>query len=157
MFQIPEFRVWDSRYNNMYYVNSENPHLCLVFSNSNWSLEETMTAYKIVTSHRKEGYALMRATDQVYTAEDGHTGDIIFEGDVVKQRTEIIAGDPFLTTDITGVVVMLEGEWVIDTGMTARPLFSEVATNEKCGNVFEHRDIWEELYDRYVQLNKESD
>ncbi|MGC8362918.1 YopX family protein [Bacillus subtilis] len=157
MFQIPEFRVWDDRYDKMFYVNKRNPNISLEFSSNGWSLEDAKTACLITTSHRKERSALMRATDQVYTAEDGYMGDTIFEGDVVKQRTEIIAGDPFLTTDITGVVVMLEGEWVIDTGMTARPLFSEVATNEKCGNVFEHRDIWEELYDRYVQLNKESD
>uniref|UniRef100_UPI003F68DAF6 YopX family protein n=1 Tax=Streptococcus pluranimalium TaxID=82348 RepID=UPI003F68DAF6 len=72
----------------------------------------------------------------------------IFEGDIVKTtrfvgRADEVGGFYEYDKEITGVVKMLEGCWVIDTGNNAVDLWSEIDENEVLGNIHEKPDLME--------------
>lgn len=68
----------------------------------------------------------------------------IFEGDIVRQvRTQPITENE----TITGVVIMIEGAWLImnDCEQLASDLWSETDENEIIGNIYENRELLEAI------------
>lgn len=73
----------------------------------------------------------------------------IFEGDIVRTtrflgRADEIGGFYEYEKDYLGVVKVLEGSWVIDTGSDAVNLWSEIDENEVLGNIYENRELLED-------------
>ena len=71
-------------------------------------------------------------------------GKEIFEGDIVRQvRTQPITENE----TITGVVIMIEGAWLImnDCEQLASYLWSETDENEIIGNIYENREFLEAI------------
>ncbi|WP_144511552.1 YopX family protein [Bacillus sp. FJAT-22090] len=77
-----------------------------------------------------------------YTGIDSENGVEIFEGDIVKQE-ETLFGVVDTDLEITGVVKMLEGCWVIDSGEDSVHLWSETACNQILGNIYETSELME--------------
>lgn len=75
-------------------------------------------------------------------------GKEIFEGDIVRTtrflgRADEIGGFYEYEKDYLGVVKVLEGAWVIDTGSDAVDLWSEIDENEVLGNIYENLELLE--------------
>mgnify|MGYP001738758570 CR=1 FL=1 len=88
--------------------------------------------------HSAEDLVLMQSTG----LKDKNDKEI-FEGDIVRQvRTQPITENE----TITGVVIMIEGAWLImnDCEQLASYLWSETDENEIIGNVYENRELLEE-------------
>ena len=73
----------------------------------------------------------------------------IFEGDIVRTtrflgRADEIGGFYEYEKDYLGVVKVLEGSWVIDTGSDAVNLWSEIDENEVLGNIYESLELLED-------------
>ncbi len=71
-------------------------------------------------------------------------GKEVFEGDIVRQvRTQPITENE----TITGVVIMIEGAWLImnDCEQLASYLWSETDENEIIGNVYENTELLEAI------------
>lgn len=73
----------------------------------------------------------------------------IFEGDIVRTtrflgRADEIGGFYEYEKDYLGVVKVLEGSWVIDTGSDAVNLWSEIDENEVLGNIYENLELLED-------------
>lgn len=86
-----------------------------------------------------EDLVLMQSTGLV-----DKNGKEIFEGDVVRQvRTQPTTENE----TITGVVTMIEGAWLImnDCEQLASYLWSETDENEIIGNIYENRELLEDL------------
>ena len=67
-------------------------------------------------------------------------GKEIFEGDIVRTtrffgRADEIGGFYEYEKDYVGVVKVLEGSWVIDTGIVAVRFWSEIDESEVLGNI----------------------
>lgn len=76
-------------------------------------------------------------------------GKEIFEGDIVRTtrflgRADEIGGFYEYEKDYLGVVKVLEGSWVIDTGSDAVDLWSEIDENEVIGNIYENPELLED-------------
>ncbi|UPI13442.1 hypothetical protein [Bacillus phage SBSphiJ7] len=139
MTHYPYLRVWDSRQHHMYYLDDLDPDTLLM--NTELFIEISSEGWKL----KEKGYgtivtdlagALMVGTDQFDTGDRELTkGDRIYANDIVLQE-EQAPGNPTGILKIIGIVKMLDGAWVIDTGSEAVPLFSETATNTILGDVF---------------------
>ncbi|HES9555866.1 TPA: hypothetical protein VPL04_001926 [Streptococcus pneumoniae] len=75
-------------------------------------------------------------------------GKEIFEGDIVRTtrflgRADEIGGFYEYEKDYVGVVKVLEGSWVIDTGSVAVRLWSEIDESEVLGNIYENPELLE--------------
>ncbi|CJN74134.1 YopX family protein [Streptococcus pneumoniae] len=73
-------------------------------------------------------------------------GKEIFEGDIVRTtrflgRADEIGGFYEYEKDYVGVVKVLEGSWVIDTGSVAVRLWSEIDESEVLGNIYENLEF----------------
>ncbi|MDS5141618.1 YopX family protein [Streptococcus pneumoniae] len=73
-------------------------------------------------------------------------GKEIFEGDIVRTtrflgRADEIGGFYEYEKDYVGVVKVLEGSWVIDTGSVAVCLWTEIEENEIIGNIYENKEF----------------
>lgn len=89
--------------------------------------------------------------------ENGNTYDLAVlmqsTGMFDKNGVEIWEGDIVLTTrlidytykNFKGVVKMLEGCWLIDTGTDAVYLWSEIEENEVIGNIYENPELLESV------------
>lgn len=87
---------------------------------------------------------LMQSTDMV-----DRNGKEIFERDIVRTtrflgRADEIGGFYEYEKDYLGVVKVLEGSWVIDTGSDAVNLWSEIDENEVLGNIYENLELLED-------------
>ena len=76
-------------------------------------------------------------------------GKEIFDGDIVRTtrflgRADEIGGFYEYEKDYVGVVKVLEGSWVIDTGIVAVRLWSEIDESEVLGNIYENPELLEE-------------
>lgn len=76
-------------------------------------------------------------------------GKEIFEGDIVRTtrflgRVDEIGGFYEYEKDYVGVVKVLEGSWVIDTGIVAVRLWSEIDESEVLGNIYENPELLED-------------
>ena len=76
-------------------------------------------------------------------------GKEIFEGDIVRTtrflgRADEIGGFYEYEKDYVGVVKVLEGSWVIDTGIVAVRLWSEIDESEVLGNIYENPELLED-------------
>ena len=76
-------------------------------------------------------------------------GKEIFEGDIVRTtrflgRADEIGGFYEYEKDYVGVVKVLEGSWVIDTGSVAVRLWSEIDESEVLGNIYEKPELLED-------------
>lgn len=76
-------------------------------------------------------------------------GKEIFEGDIVQTtrflgRADEIGGFYEYEKDYVGVVKVLEGAWVIDTGSVAVRLWSEIDEPEVLGNIYENPELLED-------------
>ena len=63
----------------------------------------------------------------------------IYQDDIVKRTSLILGGQ-----DVVGVVKMLEGQWVVDNGNNAIPLWTECDENIVLGNIWENPELLEE-------------
>lgn len=76
-------------------------------------------------------------------------GKEIFESDIVRTtrflgRADETGGFYEYEKDYAGVVKMLEGAWVIDTGSDAVFLWSDIDENLVVGNIYENKELLEE-------------
>ncbi|ATN94432.1 hypothetical protein BSP10_097 [Bacillus phage BSP10] len=125
-------RVWDQQNHRMHYLSDDPEALTVTISDDSWFLDHEH--YGLVTDYNSG--ALMLGTDQFDTGDRELTkGDRIYANDIVLQE-EQAPGNPTGILKIIGIVKMLDGAWVIDTGSEAVPLFSETATNTILGDVF---------------------
>ena len=70
-------------------------------------------------------------------------------GDIVRTtrflgRADEIGGFYEYEKDYVGVVKVLEGSWVIDTGSVAVRLWSEIDEPEVLGNIYENPELLED-------------
>lgn len=91
-----------------------------------------------------EDLVLMQSTGLV-----DKNGKEIFDGDIVRTtrflgRADEIGGFYEYEKDYVGVVKVLEGSWVIDTGIVAVRLWSEIDESEVLGNIYENPEFLED-------------
>ena len=136
---IPKFRAWDKHSQKMF-ANDE-----LIIWNNNVYANDS----KKLTCNNLKGWSiddeyLMQSTGMV-----DKNGKEIFEGDIVRTtrflgRADEIGGFYEYEKDYVGVVEVLEGSWVIDTGSVAVRLWSEIDESEVLGNVYENPELLED-------------
>ncbi|VIY32501.1 phage protein [Streptococcus pneumoniae] len=135
---IPKFRVWHHELGRLMSVK------CMFFQDSEieeFELNDTlMNDY--ITAYTDE-IELMQSTGL-----RDKNGKEIFEGDIVRTtrflgRTDEIGGFYEYEKDYVGVVKVLEGSWVIDTGSVAVRLWSEIDESEVLGNIYENLEFLE--------------
>lgn len=121
---IPKFRVW--------HHDSEIEE----FELNDTLMNDYITAYT-------DEIELMQSTGL-----RDKNGKEIFEGDIVRTtrflgRADEIGGFYEYEKDYVGVVKVLEGSWVIDTGSVAVRLWSEIDESEVLGNIYENPELLE--------------
>ena len=131
---IPKFRAWDKLNNEMYVVEQIN------FNRG----EFESIGYGITFLRGADEVILMQSTGL-----KDKNGREIFEGGIVRTtrflgRADEIGGFYEYEKDYLGVVKVLEGSWVIDTGSDAVDLWSEIDENEVLGNIYENPELLEE-------------
>lgn len=95
---------------------------------------------------------MVSAEDLVLMQSTGLTdknGKEIFDGDIVRTtrflgRADEIGGFYEYEKDYVGVVKVLEGSWVIDTGIVAVRFWSEIDESEVLGNIYENPEFLED-------------
>lgn len=134
----PKFRVWHHELGRLMSVK------CMFFQDSEieeFELNDTlMNDY--ITAYPDE-IELMQSTGL-----KDKNGKEIFEGDIVRTtrflgRADEIGGFYEYEKDYVGVVKVLEGSWVIDTGSVAVRLWSEIDESEVLGNIYENLEFLE--------------
>ncbi|MEN2158701.1 YopX family protein [Streptococcus pneumoniae] len=135
---IPKFRVWHYELGRLMSVK------CMFFQDSEIEefelndalMNDYITAYP-------DDIELMQSTGL-----KDKNGKEIFEGDIVRTtrflgRADEIGGFYEYEKDYVGVVKVLEGSWVIDTGSVAVRLWSEIDESEVLGNIYENLEFLE--------------
>ena len=125
---IPKYRMWDKETKSM-------NGMAEIYRNRNQEIE---------LHPRDKNIILMQSTGLV-----DKNGKEIFDGDIVRTtrflgRADEIGGFYEYEKDYVGVVKVLEGSWVIDTGIVAVRLWSEIDESEVLGNIYENKDILED-------------
>ena len=102
-----------------------------------------------------DGITFMRKADEVILMQStglfDKSGKEIFEGDIVKTtrffgRADEVGGFYEYDKELIGIVKVLEGAWVIDTGNDAVPLWTEIEENEVVGNIHEQPELLTKIY-----------
>ncbi|SNG72620.1 YopX family protein [Streptococcus pneumoniae] len=135
---IPKFRVWHYELGRLMSVK------CMFFQDSEieeFELNDTLRN-DYITAYPDE-IELMQSTGL-----KDKNGKEIFEGDIVRTtrflgRADEIGGFYEYEKDYVGVVKVLEGSWVIDTGSVAVRLWSEIDESEVLGNIYENLEFLE--------------
>lgn len=128
---IPKFRAWDKHSQKMF-TNSE-----LVIWNGNVYANDS----KKLTCNNLKGWSIDDEYLMQSTGMFDKNGIEIWEGDIVL-TTRLI---DYTYKNFKGVVKMLEGRWLIDTGTDAVYLWSEIEENEVVGNVYQNSDLIESV------------
>ncbi|CEY03959.1 TPA: hypothetical protein VTM37_001939 [Streptococcus pneumoniae] len=135
---IPKFRVWHYELGRLMSVK------CMFFQDSEIEEFELNDALMndYITAYPDE-IELMQSTGL-----KDKNGKEIFEGDIVRTtrflgRADEIGGFYEYEKDYVGVVKVLEGSWVIDTGSVAVRLWSEIDESEVLGNIYENLEFLE--------------
>ncbi|VRV81762.1 phage protein [Streptococcus pneumoniae] len=133
---IPKFRVWHYELGRLMSVK------CMFFQDSEIEEFELNDALMndYITAYPDE-IELMQSTGL-----KDKNGKEIFEGDIVRTtrflgRADEIGGFYEYEKDYVGVVKVLEGSWVIDTGSVAVRLWSEIDESEVLGNIYENLEF----------------
>lgn len=128
---IPKFRVWHHELGRLMSVK------CMFFQDSEIEEFELNDALMndYITAYPDE-IVLIQSTGL-----KDKNGKEIFEGDIVRTtrflgRADEIGGFYEYEKDYVGVVKVLEGSWVIDTGIVAVRLWSEIDESEVLGNIY---------------------
>ncbi len=132
----PKFRVWHYELGRLMSVK------CMFFQDSEieeFELNDTLRN-DYITAYPDE-IELMQSTGL-----KDKNGKEIFEGDIVRTtrflgRADEIGGFYEYEKDYVGVVKVLEGSWVIDTGSVAVCLWTEIEENEIIGNIYENKEF----------------
>ncbi|HEU4024442.1 YopX family protein [Streptococcus pneumoniae] len=135
---IPKFRVWHHELGRLMSVK------CMFFQDSEieeFELNDTLRN-DYITAYPDE-IELMQSTGL-----KDKNGKEIFEGDIVRTtrflgRADEIGGFYEYEKDYVGVVKVLEGSWVIDTGSVAVRFWSEIDESEVLGNIYENLEFLE--------------
>lgn len=128
---IPKFRAWDTTNKEMFkdtFSITESGQVVVV------EQEDVMCPPDYVFV---DNLVIMQSTGL-----KDKNGKEIFEGDIVRQvRTQPTTENE----TITGVVIMLEGAWLImnDCEQLASDLWSETDENEVLGNIYENPELLE--------------
>ena len=136
---IPRYRTWDKTYKTMYeaddimYIDFEEKQICV-----------KALFFERASLYDFDDIVLMQSTG----LKDKNSKEV-FEGDIVRTtrflgRADEIGGFYEYEKDYLGVVKVLEGSWVIDTGSDAVNLWSEIEENEVLGNIYENRELLED-------------
>lgn len=137
---IPKYRAWDKVRNEMNYkVMVGNCDT----DDENWTCPIIWIEEKKDWLHFDDYDSIMQSTGL-----KDKNGKEIFEGDIVRTtrflgRADEIGGFYEYEKDYVGVVKVLEGSWVIDTGSVAVRLWSEIDESEVFGNIYENLEFLE--------------
>lgn len=137
---IPKYRAWDKARNEMNYkVMVGNCDT----DDENWTCPIIWIEEKKDWLHFDDYDSIMQSTGL-----KDKNGKEIFEGDIVRTtrflgRADEIGGFYEYEKDYVGVVKVLEGSWVIDTGSVAVRLWSEIDESEVFGNIYENLEFLE--------------
>lgn len=135
---IPNFRAFNKETKKMYGVDGFELSVRKIYRCS--LADDEFRCGRLETFHFVEDnfddYILMQSTGMF-----DKNGVEIFDGDIVL-TTRLI---DYTYKNFKGVVKMLEGRWLIDTGTDAVYLWSEIEENEVIGNIYQNSELLERL------------
>ncbi|ASI65966.1 hypothetical protein K6V77_07990 [Streptococcus agalactiae] len=135
---IPNFRAFNKETKKMYGVDGFELSVRKIYRCS--LADDEFRCGRLETFHFVEDnfddYILMQSTGMF-----DKNGVEIFDGDIVL-TTRLI---DYTYKNFKGVVKMLEGRWLIDTGKDAVGLWTEVDENEAIGNIYEYSELLESV------------
>lgn len=135
---IPNFRAFNKETKKMYGVDGFELSVLKIYRCS--LADDEFRCGRLETFHFVEDnfddYILMQSTGMF-----DKNGVEIFDGDIVL-TTRLI---DYTYKNFKGVVKMLEGRWLIDTGKDAVGLWTEVDENEAIGNIYQNSELLESV------------
>ncbi|HGI2193870.1 TPA: YopX family protein [Streptococcus agalactiae] len=135
---IPNFRAFNKETKKMYGVDGFELSVRKIYRCS--LADNEFRCGRLETFHFVEDnfddYILMQSTGMF-----DKNGVEIFDGDIVL-TTRLI---DYTYKNFKGVVKMLEGRWLIDTGKDAVGLWTEVDENEAIGNIYQNSELLESV------------
>ncbi|HGH7755539.1 TPA: YopX family protein [Streptococcus agalactiae] len=135
---IPNFRAFNKETKKMYGVDGFELSVRKIYRCS--LADDEFRCGRLETFHFVEDnfddYILMQSTGMF-----DKNGVEIFDGDIVL-TTHLI---DYTYKNFKGVVKMLEGRWLIDTGKDAVGLWTEVDENEAIGNIYQNSELLESV------------
>ncbi|EPT8104661.1 TPA: YopX family protein [Streptococcus pyogenes] len=144
---IPNFRGFNKKTKKMYSIDGFKSSERKIYRCS--LADDEFRSGRLETFHFVEdnldNYILMQSTGL-----KDKNGDEIFGGDVVMTtrfagRADVDGGYYEYEKDYKGVVKMLEGSWLIDTGTDAVFLWSEFEENEVIENIYQNSKLLESV------------
>ncbi|MEC4576848.1 YopX family protein [Streptococcus dysgalactiae] len=132
---IPEFRVYNKTTKLMYPVKFISYPLRTVRCINKHGLCLSEETFYLT----REEIVLMQSTDLFDNQEDPQE---IYKDDIVLRQS---SAPDFSKDQLIGVVKMIEGAWVIDTGKEAVNLWTEVGENFVLGNIHENPELLESV------------
>lgn len=140
----PRFRAWDvlaeKMIDEILIISFVRKEIIGKFSDGS-----TSVPLKFEDERNGEDVILMQSTGLT-----DKNGKEIFDGDIVRTtrflgRADEIGGFYEYEKDYVGVAKVLEGSWVIDTGIVAVCLWSEIHEYEVLGNIYENPELLEAI------------